>query len=66
MTKITMRCGTCGGANVMRDAWASWDDASQAWILGNVFDAAFCDDCEADATIVERPLQDEPETARCS
>ena len=58
MTKITIRCSNCGGENVMRDAWATWDDIAQAWVLGNVFDAAFCDDCETDATIVERPIND--------
>ncbi|MEN2790235.1 hypothetical protein ABC974_11410 [Sphingomonas oligophenolica] len=66
MTKITIRCGNCGGDNVMRDAWATWDDASQSWVLGNVFDAAFCNDCEADATLVERPINDQPGAVRCS
>lgn len=40
----------------MRDAWAVWDDATQAWTLGAVFDAAYCDACETDATLIEQPL----------
>lgn len=56
MTRMSMRCGICGSENVMRDAWAEWDATSQAWFLGSVFDAAFCNDCEADATIAEQPL----------
>ncbi len=51
-----IRCQACGGAAVMRDAWARWDEASQAWVLGDVYDAAFCEICEADATLVEVPI----------
>ncbi|CUS45925.1 hypothetical protein MGWOODY_Smn3173 [hydrothermal vent metagenome] len=50
----------------MRDAWATWDVTSQTWVLGEVFDYAFCADCEADATIVGRPLDDLPEAASCA
>lgn len=45
-----------GAENVMRDAWAAWDDGAQDWALGALFDAAFCEDCETDATLVEQPL----------
>lgn len=56
MPRITIRCAACGSDNVMRDASARWDDASQSWFLGEVFDAAFCDSCECDASLVELPL----------
>jgi hypothetical protein len=38
----------------MRDAWAEWDDQAQKWELKSVFDAAYCDDCNGECTIVER------------
>ena len=53
---IAIQCEQCGSADVMRDAWARWDPATQAWTLGTVFDAAFCNACEADATLVKAPL----------
>lgn len=52
----TIRCKACGGAAFMRDAWARWDEAAQAWALGEVYDEAFCEICEADATLVEVPI----------
>jgi hypothetical protein len=66
MTRKSMHCSQCGGEDVMRDAWATWDVTSQTWVLGEVFDYAFCADCEADATIVERPLDHLPEAASCA
>lgn len=56
MAKIGIRCASCGGENVMRDASAAWDDHSQSWTLGSVYDAAYCDTCEADAALIEVPL----------
>lgn len=49
-------CATCGGINIMRDAWAVWDTKAQKWILGAVFDYAHCDDCEKETTLEVRPL----------
>lgn len=54
--RISIRCGTCGGSNVMRDAWAVWSDEAQAWELGAVFDAGFCDDCGGEASLVETDI----------
>ena len=56
--KIEIVCPTCGGTNVMRDAWAVWDAREQDWVLGAVFDAGHCDTCEREATLGERPLDE--------
>lgn len=56
MSMITIRCAACGSDDVMRDASARWDDASQSWLLSSVFDAGFCDSCEGDVSLVELPL----------
>ena len=50
---ITIICKQCGSDNVMRDAWAMWGINSQQWVLGLTFDAAFCEDCDGDTTLVE-------------
>ena len=47
----TMRCTTCGGDNVLRDAWACWSNEQQTWELAQVFDHTFCEDCETDCQI---------------
>ena len=56
-----MVCRTCGGSNVMRDAWAEWDDEAQAWGLGPIFDHAHCDDCGGETRIKEVPLTETDE-----
>jgi hypothetical protein len=53
---LALRCRICGSDNVMRDAWAQWDENAQRWTLGSVFDAAFCNHCEADTSLAEVPL----------
>lgn len=46
-------CGTCGGKNVSRDAWADWDVHTQDWVLGAVYDYAFCHDCQEETRLEE-------------
>ena len=56
-----MLCASCGNGNVSRDAWADWCNESQDWILGQVFDDAFCDFCDASVKVasydLDKPLQ---------
>ena len=56
MNRIMVCCATCGGENVVRDAAALWNPVGQVWVLGDVYDEAYCDDCECDVAIVERTL----------
>ena len=58
--RIDIICGECGGGNVMRDAWAVWDLEEQDWVLGAVFDAGHCDDCEREARLEETELTPQP------
>lgn len=53
---ITIVCKDCGSDDVSRDAWAGWDLERQDWVLQAVFDAGFCQRCEEEATLVERPV----------
>ena len=57
--KIDIICGTCGGRNVSRDAWADWSITKQEWELGGVFDYGHCHDCDGESRLVEIPLVDE-------
>ena len=57
---IKILCGTCGGDNVMRDAYAEWDVGAQDWILKNVFDQGYCDDCGGEASLTEEEIADGP------
>jgi hypothetical protein len=52
---VRMVCRACGSEEVTRDAWAAWDAEAQEWVLGAVFDFAFCHRCLGDAKIEEVP-----------
>lgn len=54
--RIRIVCRECGGTNVMRDAWAVWDEEAQDWDLGSVFDAAHCDDCDGEVSLEEEAI----------
>lgn len=53
---VQVCCKTCGGQNVKRDAWASWDPDIQEWVLEQVFDAGHCDDCDGETSLTVEPL----------
>lgn len=57
MAKLRMVCATCGGTNVLRDAWAVWCEDAQEWELGPVFDDAHCNDCDGETRIEEKEVQ---------
>ena len=54
---IKIVCGTCGGNNVSRDAWANWDTGTQHWVLGAVFDYGHCHDCDRESHLKEVELE---------
>jgi hypothetical protein len=39
-------CAKCGSTDVGRDASATWDVATQDFILGHVHDESWCDNCD--------------------
>ena len=47
-------CKHCGSENVVKDAWAEWDEDKQEWVLQQVFDYDYCTDCEGDTTIIDK------------
>lgn len=46
-----MVCEKCRSELVTRDAWAEWDVDDQEWVLGAVYDYAYCHECQGDARI---------------
>ena len=57
---IQIRCRKCDSDVVTRDAWAAWEVDSQVWVLGAVFDNAFCHTCEAETQLAELELTIRP------
>jgi DNA-directed RNA polymerase subunit RPC12/RpoP len=54
--RFAIACRYCGSDEVSRDAWANWEVATQQWVLGATFDAAFCHRCEAETSLIEIEL----------
>lgn len=55
---VKMVCAYCGSENVLKDAWAEWDTEKQDWVLNNVFDHSFCEDCDSETSLNEEPIED--------
>lgn len=49
--KLIFKCTRCRSEDVVRDAWASWDYDKQEWVIDNVFDEGFCNDCNDTANV---------------
>lgn len=54
--RFDKRCEACGSDNVFRDAYASWDKATQRWQLEQVFDEAHCHDCHGSCHIINKEI----------
>lgn len=47
------RCTACGSADILRDAWASWDENQQEWVLHSCYDEYRCETCDAQSKRVD-------------
>ena len=54
---VDITCANCGGNNVLKDAYASWNVELQQWELSTVFDHTVCDDCDSTSSPIETPIQ---------
>ena len=63
MVKRIIKCAECGSTDVVRDAWASYDQDSDEWVLDSLFDQAFCRECECNCELDEEELPAEPTDA---
>lgn len=48
-----MICSTCGSKNVVWDAWATWNYATQQFELDHTFEYTFCRECDGECNIEE-------------
>ena len=55
---ITIHCRRCRSKDVLRDAWAAWNEETQRWERSAVFDDAYCVDCDGETRLVERRAVD--------
>ena len=62
---IAIICSVCGSNRVTRDAWAEWDAANQQWVLGAVFDDAYCHQCDEETNLDEMLISEEEEQDGC-
>lgn len=65
MSGVRMVCSHCGGSDVVRDAWAEWDEEAQEWSLGTIFDHAHCNDCDGKTRLEEKPIEAEQPDPPC-
>lgn len=45
--KVRKHCNICGSTAVNRDAWLIWDEIEQDWVISDMFDTYYCEDCES-------------------
>jgi hypothetical protein len=57
MTMTEFQCTTCGGNNVLCDAWVGLNDPEDV----RIFDQAFCEDCDGECDVEEVEVTDEDE-----
>lgn len=48
-TRVEPHCDRCGSIELVRDACAEWDNATQQWVLVGVYDSTTCQTCEAES-----------------
>ena len=53
------RCVACGSFEVLLDAWASWNCEKMHWELDQVFDDAYCNQCEEQTTLTWEEFEGE-------
>jgi hypothetical protein len=56
MSKVIKVCKTCGSENVLKDAWAKFNPEIQEWVLENIFDNEYCEECENETTIIDKEI----------
>jgi len=53
---ITYVCSECGSTDVLLDAFATWNENTQAFEVSNIFDKGHsCNQCGCECTVEEIP-----------
>lgn len=56
--KLNYVCSSCKSEDVVLDAYAKWNKENQKWVLGNAYETAYCNICEADTRLQELTLEE--------
>lgn len=48
-------CATCGGADIVFDATATWCVEAQNWLMGDALSGSFCMACQEDCRVTDAP-----------
>jgi len=59
MSKIVYKCKVCNSTDVVKDAWAEWDEKKQRWTLENIFDMEYCKNCDGETKLIEEEIPEE-------
>lgn len=46
-------CRSCGSTEILRDAYACWDQDRQEWVLHSCYDLYRCESCEEETKRVD-------------
>lgn len=47
------RYSSCGSSDILRDAYACWDENTQQWVLHSCYDLFCCEACDAEPKRVD-------------
>lgn len=47
------RCTSCGSVDILRDAYACWDENQQNWVLHSCYNAYRCETCNVQSKHVD-------------
>lgn len=51
--QIKIVCSECGSDDVLVDAWVRWDYVSQQYVIHDILDDSFCNNCEGECKTKE-------------
>lgn len=55
--KIRKVCKRCGSVAVAVEAWATWDEEWQDYVLEQVFESEYCRRCESSTESINKELK---------
>ncbi|MGL4314601.1 MAG: hypothetical protein ACRCSO_11500 [Sphingomonas sp.] len=58
--RVNYVCRRCTSAQVTRDGWLSWDVRRQRWGIAEMFDTAWCHQCNAQTSLIEHAASTRP------
>lgn len=54
--KIKKVCTYCGSTDILVDSWVVWNECTQEFDIENIFDYAYCNECQGETKILDKEL----------